>query len=502
MNKLARMIAAMCVLASVSTIPSTALGQANPATPPYFNGYSVDGSPIRADSCGVNYGKKGWMVRDFGGGVRGEVGVIYEARKPLTVTLLFRFTDEKYGAFDIRPEEIRLYVHPSGKLFKPSSIERKPFDPRDIRCDILQHGEWITLSFPVQPEQAEQVALVFPRGSVSKGDPINVRPFRFERMDSSAAGMPSPSQPPVNAPVLPPVSLRFGSFESATAMPSDIKGSWIVDAKATAELVEKLPRPAHADKLTQWFGMASGYMVLYTYEFDGNKAKASAYRGAKVLEFERVSDQDSGTTYALIDGAKSSTETLSVSMLKNGNIRIVPSGAPEMAYLRWKPGQLKPETATPDEVSEALRTWLASVQAIVETLKPPPTAAAKSAVKSAASSQTALDEAVRMGVLRKATVADVNAFRDAYVEKKYTSKNLPVPAKEDALSVTKVDVSRAYVVLKQFAYPSGMVNENRVVFFIPKGVSAPSGAMGHSASYDFETLTVSCTAARTGGIGC
>jgi len=122
--------------------------------------------------------------------------------------------------------------------------------------------------------------------------------------------------------------------------------------------------------------------------------------------------------------------------------------------------------------------------------------------KMVADSQIALDEAVRMGVIRKATVEDVNAFRDAYIEKKYTSRNLPVPVKENALSVTNVDISRAYVVLKKFTYPSGMINENRVVFFVPKGVSEPSGEYGHSAIYHFDTLTVSCTAARTGGMSC
>ena len=498
MNRLARIIAAIWVLSTISIAPSTALSQAKPSSQPYFNGYSADGAPVRANFCGVNYEKKGWMARDFGGGVRGEVGTIYEAGKPLIVTLLFRFSDEKYGKFEILPEEIKLYAHPSKRLVKPSSIERKPFISSDIRCDIWQRGEWITLKFPVQPEQAEQVALVFPAGSVSKGDPIDVRPFRFERIDFSPDGTPSPSRPPVGVPVLPPVSPRFGFFESATAMPSDVKGAWIIDAKATEELITKIPRPAHADKLTQWFGLASGYMVAFTYEFDGNKAKASVYRGGKVLEFERVSNQDSETTYALVNATNSKAQTLSVAMLKNGNIRIVPSNSPEMAYLRWKPGQLKAETATPDDLMAATRTWLTSVQAIMETLKPPP----EPSVKKVADSQIALDEAVRMGVIRRATAEDVNAFRNAYIEKKYTSKNLPVPAKENALSVTSVNISRAYVVLKKFTYPSGMINENRVVFFLPKGVSEPSGAISHSAIYVFETLTVGCTAARTGGIDC
>lgn len=116
--------------------------------------------------------------------------------------------------------------------------------------------------------------------------------------------------------------------------------------------------------------------------------------------------------------------------------------------------------------------------------------------------QTVLDQAIQKRVIRKATPDDVNAFRDAYTEKKYIKNGLPVPKEEDALSVTNVDVSRAYVVLKKFAYPSGMINENRVVFFIPKGVPEPSGKYGHSAIYYFDSLTAECTAARTGEPSC
>lgn len=118
------------------------------------------------------------------------------------------------------------------------------------------------------------------------------------------------------------------------------------------------------------------------------------------------------------------------------------------------------------------------------------------------SPQPALDEAIQDGALRKATAEDVKAFRDAYLEKKYTSKNLPVPATDDALAVGGVDLTQAYVVMRAFTYPAGLVNEYRAVFFVPKGVPQPRGDIGHSATYDFETLTVGCTVARTGGISC
>lgn len=116
--------------------------------------------------------------------------------------------------------------------------------------------------------------------------------------------------------------------------------------------------------------------------------------------------------------------------------------------------------------------------------------------------QPALERAINEGSIRRATDEDLQAFRDAYIEKKYVRNNLPIPATEDALSVTKVDLSRAYVVLKNFTYPSGLVNEYKAVFFIPAGVPEPSGDIGHSAFYDFGTLTIGCSLARTGGMSC
>lgn len=116
--------------------------------------------------------------------------------------------------------------------------------------------------------------------------------------------------------------------------------------------------------------------------------------------------------------------------------------------------------------------------------------------------RSALSTAIRNGSIRKATAGDVKAFRDAYLEKKYTRRNLPVPETDDALSVSGVDLGSAYVVLGAFVYPPGLVDEYRVVFFVPQGVPEPSGHIGHSATYDFSSLTVSCTLARTGGMSC
>lgn len=371
MNTFSRLLVVLVAFNGLQIAPATAQPETSFSAQPYYKGVSVDGTPIRKDHCGINFEKRGWIGRDFPDAVRGELGVSYGANKSLSVTALFRFSDEKYGKFEILPEEIRLYVHPTGNIIKPSSVERKPFDPSVSRCDILQKGEWVTLNFPVEPERADQVAVIFPSGTVSKAEPIDVRPFRFERLDNVSAsdGIISQTKSPISVPALPPVSPRFASFESASAMPNNVKGAWIVDGKSTEEVVAKLPRPPHADRVAQWFALASGYMALYTYEFDGNTAKASFYGTDKASEFVRVSDQERESTYVLKDGTSSTAQTLSVSMLKNGNLRIVYSGSPAMSYLRWKPGKLKAESTTPDDAMAASKIWLKSLQSVIQTLK-------------------------------------------------------------------------------------------------------------------------------------
>lgn len=154
--------------------------------------------------------------------------------------------------------------------------------------------------------------------------------------------------------------------------PSKLNGAWIVDAKATEDFVVGAPLPPNADKLAQWFGLASGYMALFTYEFEGDVVTASAYRGNRVLEYQRISEQGSETKYVLKETSGSKARTLTVSILNNGNIRIIPSEAPEMGYLLWKRGQLKTEKVTPEEVMAAANVWIASVQTIVKALNRPP----------------------------------------------------------------------------------------------------------------------------------
>ncbi|WP_129781195.1 hypothetical protein [Peristeroidobacter soli] len=88
--------------------------------------------------------------------------------------------------------------------------------------------------------------------------------------------------------------------------------------------------------------------------------------------------------------------------------------------------------------------------------------------------QAGIDSAVAKGVLRPATPADADAWVIV----------APAPTARPGLS-------KAYVVLAPFTYPSGLLGADAATFFILRGVPRPAGNPGHSAVYDFNSLTCS-----------
>lgn len=99
-----------------------------------------------------------------------------------------------------------------------------------------------------------------------------------------------------------------------------------------------------------------------------------------------------------------------------------------------------------------------------------------------------LEDAVRKGLLRRATPGDADDWSDA-VARNTPNRDLPPVAGQGVPKPPKPPLMRAYVVLQPFTYPAGLFGANSAVFLIPKGVPPPEGNPGHSAIYDFNTLT-------------
>lgn len=98
-----------------------------------------------------------------------------------------------------------------------------------------------------------------------------------------------------------------------------------------------------------------------------------------------------------------------------------------------------------------------------------------------------IDAAVAKGVLRRATVADANAWASAKAESA-PGRDVPPIAGAGVPLPAAPGIRNAYVVLNAFTYPSGLFGAHAASFFIPNGVLAPSGNPGHSAVYDFNSL--------------
>ena len=99
-----------------------------------------------------------------------------------------------------------------------------------------------------------------------------------------------------------------------------------------------------------------------------------------------------------------------------------------------------------------------------------------------------LEEAVRKGLLRKATDADADAWMAA-VTKKSPPQDVPSATGKGTPKLPRWLMHNAYVVLKPFTYPTGLYGARSATFIIPKGIPQPDGNPGHSTIYDFNTLT-------------
>lgn len=100
--------------------------------------------------------------------------------------------------------------------------------------------------------------------------------------------------------------------------------------------------------------------------------------------------------------------------------------------------------------------------------------------------QAGLDKLLSDGVLRRAQQSDFVGWKRA----QRNSQGLPplsvAGGQDDALPISPTGI---YVVQRQMTYPSGLYGAHSAAFIILKGVPRPTGNPGHSAVYDWNTLT-------------
>lgn len=100
--------------------------------------------------------------------------------------------------------------------------------------------------------------------------------------------------------------------------------------------------------------------------------------------------------------------------------------------------------------------------------------------------QAGLDKLLSDGVLRRAQANDLIGWKDA----QRRSQGLPplsvAGSQNDAVPFMP---SRTFVVQGPTTFPSGLYGGNAAIFIVLRGVPRPSGNPGHSAVYDWNTLT-------------
>ncbi|QWP74856.1 hypothetical protein J5226_14420 [Lysobacter sp. K5869] len=96
-----------------------------------------------------------------------------------------------------------------------------------------------------------------------------------------------------------------------------------------------------------------------------------------------------------------------------------------------------------------------------------------------------LQHAVDAGLLRPATRADGDKWLAAQ------AASAPALPPVIGAPPRRMDLYNAFVVLKPMRLPAGLYGAHSATFFVPKGVSRPSGELGHSTLYDFNTLACS-----------
>ena len=99
--------------------------------------------------------------------------------------------------------------------------------------------------------------------------------------------------------------------------------------------------------------------------------------------------------------------------------------------------------------------------------------------------QAGLDAALREGILRRATVADLVAWQ-AVDQKQGAPRDVPPIAGGSPARPPTVP-HRGYTVLKAFRIPAGLYGAHSATFYVAPGVPLPTGNPGHSAIYDINT---------------
>lgn len=105
------------------------------------------------------------------------------------------------------------------------------------------------------------------------------------------------------------------------------------------------------------------------------------------------------------------------------------------------------------------------------------------------SGKAGIETGIKDGFLKLANENDIRVWEEKFGRKRKTV--MFTRTDENGKLTLHKGVLSMYVVLKNYAIPTGLYGANAVKFLVPKGVNMPSGNSGHSAIFNFNDLTCS-----------
>ena len=152
--------------------------------------------------------------------------------------------------------------------------------------------------------------------------------------------------------------------------PEQLKGAWVIDAKQTAELMKKTPRPREP-------GLVSGVMAfwfLFVLEFDDEGVTLGAYRADKTVRYRLVPSGNEKVEYALERPDDLGNEILTISFLGDRNIHIKSSRPTLIELCAWQRGSRIDPKSSFEAGKQAIEAWKAVMQSVAATWESTPEA--------------------------------------------------------------------------------------------------------------------------------
>jgi ankyrin repeat protein len=148
--------------------------------------------------------------------------------------------------------------------------------------------------------------------------------------------------------------------------PQTLKGTWVVDIKATEELLKSSPPPPQD---LQWISLSSGLMFQMIYEFTDSAIAMSAYTSEKKIMYQLLPGQDNTLRYVSTIKQAGRDDIWIVNTISDAHISISSSQSPATKYFLLKRVKLDPNMRAEDG-KRAFEAWKVWVQAIAPFLAP------------------------------------------------------------------------------------------------------------------------------------